>query len=268
MSNVKGKQMKPKVVKKKPAPKPATPKIFLATPMYGGQCMGHYAQSVFSMINAVQARGWSMNYSFMFNESLINRARNALTQMFLKSDCTHLLFIDADIGFHPDQVLDMVSADKDIICGIYPKKEINWWSVAEAAKQGVPYDKLKHYSGAFVVNLVDGAPSITIQQNKPFEIMAGGTGCMLIKRQVFEKLKKTTPQYTNDVTDLSGNITGDRIYNFFDVPICPDSKRLLSEDYSFCVKYRAIKGKVWAAPWVNLAHIGTYMFEGAAVPAP
>lgn len=244
------------------------PKIFLATPMYGGQCYGHYAQSVYQFRDVVRERGWDMVFSFMFNESLIQRARNGMTHLFLKSDCTHMLFIDADIQFNPHEVADMIVADKDVICGIYPKKEINWWSVDNAVKGGVPWDKLKAYTGAFVINLLSGEGSITIANNQPFEVAAAGTGCMLIKRQVFEKLKKATKTYTNDITDLSGQLGHEKIYNFFDVPICPESNRLLSEDYAFCHAWRAIKGKIYAAPWVGLTHIGTYQFDGRAIPAP
>lgn len=243
-----------------------TPNIFLGTPMYGGQCFGFYAQSVFKLQDACRQRNWQIQFSFMFNESLINRARNAIARLFLKGEATHLLFIDADIRFEADEILAMVEADVDLICGIYPKKEINWHQVANAVKAGVPVEELKNHTGSFVVNLLGGATSITIPQNKPFEILAGGTGCMLIKRQVFEKLAEVTPAYTNDVHDLANNITGERIHNFFDVSICPDSNRLLSEDYHFCMEWRKNGGKIHGAPWVRLGHNGTYAFEGGLIP--
>lgn len=256
----------PKPKRTRKAAKPKVPKIFLGTPMYGGQCYGFYAQSVFQLQAVCAQRGWGLQFSFMFNESLINRARNGIAHLFLKGDCTHLLFIDADIRFDANQVLDMVMADKDIICGLYPKKEINWWSVTNAVQHGVPPEQLKHHTAAFVVNLLDGQASVSVQPNQPLEIMAGGTGCMLIKREVFEKLAPVTPAYTNDVTDLSGSLTGDRIHNYFNVSICPDSNRLLSEDYHFCIEWRKLGGQVFAAPWVNLAHVGTYVFDGTPIP--
>lgn len=243
-----------------------TPNIFLGTPMYGGQCFGFYAQSVFQLQEACRQREWPLQFSFMYNESLINRARNAIARLFLKGDSTHLLFIDADIRFNPAEILAMVEADVDIICGIYPKKEINWYQVENAVKAGIPTDQLKKHTGSFVVNLLDGATSVTIPQNQPFEILAGGTGCMLIKRQVFEKLAEVTPSYTNDVHDLANNINNETIHNFFDVSICPESNRLLSEDYHFCIEWRKIGGKIHGAPWVNLGHVGTYVFDGGLIP--
>ena len=127
-----------------------------------------------------------LSFSFMFNESLIQRARNALTLAFLKTNATHMMFIDADIRFNPMDIFPMIEADRDILCGIYPKKEINWLTVRNAMANNVPQDQLKHHTGAFVVNLVDYKPEITVPINQPVEIWNGGTGFMLIKRSVFE----------------------------------------------------------------------------------
>lgn len=188
-------------------------KIFIATPMYGGMCAGFYATSLINLQRVFRDQGNEAQMSFMFNESLITRARNALANQFLKSDCEYLFFIDADIQFRAEQVQPMIDADKDIICGIYPKKEINWGTVATAVKNDVPLDNLSKYTGSWVVNLVDYAGSVTVPVNEPLEIFAGGTGFMLIKRKVFEELKDLVPTYTNDVVDLSNAMKPqDKIY--------------------------------------------------------
>jgi len=241
------------------------PKIMLGTPMYGGMCTGFFMQSVCGFIKACNDLGWGVANCFVFNESLIQRARNAITHEFLKSDCTHLLFIDADIRFRPGDIVAMVEADVDILCGIYPKKEINWHMVERAVKLGVPVEQLKLHTASFVLNLLDDQKEITIPQNQPFEILAGGTGCMLIKREVFATLAPRMPTYTNDVNDLGGSIKNDKIVEYFGLSIDPASNRLLSEDYHFCFAYIAAGGKVHAAPWVKLAHVGTYIFEGGMV---
>ena len=145
-------------------------KVFVATPMYGGMCAGYYTQSVMELNMALQKAQIEAQYSFMFNESLITRARNALTNAFLKSDCTHLMFIDSDIKFRSGDIMGMLEADKDLICGIYPKKEINWDSVKKAMDAGVTNDKLKNYTGSFVVNLVDYQGEVTVPINQPVEI--------------------------------------------------------------------------------------------------
>lgn len=240
---------------------PAVPNVFIATPMYGGQCFGAYEQGVLRLQDMFKQIGWSFSMSMIFNESLITRARNALVQQFLKSPCTHLFFIDADIRFEPGEAKMMVDADKDVICGIYPKKEINWTAVRNAIKAGVPDDQLKFHTGSFVVNLVNYQGAVTVPVNAPVEIWEGGTGFMMIKREVFEKMKPHCPVYKNDVAG-SGTIR-EEITEYFATSIDPKTERLLSEDYHFCHTWRnKCGGKVHAAPWVNLAHFGTYAFEG------
>ena len=210
----------------------------------------------------------NVSFSYLFNESLIQRARNLLASHFLKSDATHMMFIDADIRFNPNDIFPMMEADKDIICGIYPKKEINWLTVKNAINAGVPDDQLKHHTGAFVVNLVDYQTEVTVPVNQPVEIWNGGTGFMLIKREVFEGLIGKVPMYLNNVLDLQNKDNGQTIHEFFATQIEPESKLLLSEDYDFCKKARNNGFKVWAAPWVQLAHVGTYAFEGHLLQTP
>ncbi len=106
--------------------------------MYGGQCYGFYAQSLLHLNNLLRDNNIESMMSFMFNESLITRGRNALAHGFMKTDCTHLFFIDADIQFHAPDVLQMIEEDKDVICGIYPKKEIDWNGIKNAVDAGVP----------------------------------------------------------------------------------------------------------------------------------
>lgn len=244
-------------------------KVFIATPMYGGMCAGSYTQGVLNLGNILRDHGVESVMSFMFNESLITRARNALTQAFLKSDATHLMFIDADINFNPHDVLTMLAQDLDVIGGIYPKKEINWQTVRNAIEAGVEDKDLKYHTGSFVVNLVGYAPTVTVPVDEPVEIQNAGTGFLLIKREVFDVLKPHVSSYSNDVADL-GNTIGERevIHEYFATSIEEETNRLLSEDYHFCAIYRKIGGRIYAAPWVVLSHIGTYSFDGRLIPAP
>jgi hypothetical protein len=242
--------------------------LFIATPMYGGMCAGYYTQSCLQLSSLLQQKGIGCSFSFMFNESLITRGRNGLAHAFLKSEATHLFFIDADIYFNPHDVVSLVEADKDIICGIYPKKEINWDTVERAVKNGVPKEQLKNHTGSFVVNLVDYKGEVTVPVNEPVEIFNGGTGFMCIKRDVLEQMGPNMPFYVNDVHDLGKLLGEDRITEYFATSIEPGTDRLLSEDYHFCYNWRQQGGKVYAAPWVQLSHIGTYAFDGRLTPSP
>ena len=75
-------------------------KIFVATPMYGGMCGGQYTKSTADLATMCTKYGVELSFFYLFNESLITRARNYLVDEFLRSKCTHLMFIDADIEFY------------------------------------------------------------------------------------------------------------------------------------------------------------------------
>jgi hypothetical protein len=238
--------------------------LFVATPMYGGMCHGQYTLGMIQMVGVFSRAQTPFQFAYMMNESLITRARNSLAHDFLGTDCTHLMFIDADIGFEPTDILGMIAADKDIICGMYPKKEINWLDVEKAVKAGVPAQDLHKHTGAFVVNAVNDAKNVEGFINAPIEISNGGTGFMLIKRRVFERLMGKVPTYNSDMylavdTEQKPKV----IHEFFTTSIDKTSgNRLLSEDYHFCKIARKNRFKVWAAPWAKLAHCGSYNFDG------
>jgi hypothetical protein len=231
--------------------------------MYGGMCTGMYSSAIMQMVGVCGQNGIQMYYSFMMNESLITRARNSMAYDFMETDATHLMFIDADIAFNPADIPRMVAADKDIICGLYPKKEINWMQVSEAVKAGVPPNQLHLHTGAFVLNLAHGETQTTGNVNEPIEIANGGTGFMLIKRKVFETLNDKVPSYTNDMYHAVDVVRKVKVIKeFFATSIDEESNRLLSEDYHLCKIARQAGFTVWCAPWANFSHTGTYSFSG------
>lgn len=239
------------------------PHIFVATPMYGGMCTGQFTRSMLQLVIELERRSWQYSYFFRYNESLITRGRNMLASTFLDTDATHLLFVDSDINFDAQEVLKMVDADKDVICGIYPMKQINWGSVEAAVKNGVPTDQLENHTGQWVVNFKNYEEAATTRMDTPFEIFNGGTGMMLIKRHVFEKMAEKIPHYiVNENDKFMMQKRGKKIPEFFTTSIDPDTGVLLSEDYHFCRVWREMGGTIWAAPWVGLDHVGTYVFSG------
>lgn len=244
--------------------KPTTKGIFVATPMYGGMCIGNYASALMQLPTICSRAGIRMYYTYMMNESLITRARNSLAYEFLATDATHLMFIDADIGFNPNDIVEMVNRDVDICCGLYPKKEISWGRVTQAVQNGVPPHELKDHTGTFVVNLVNNEIQEVVM-TELLEIQNGGTGFMLIKREVFEALADKVPEYTNDMYLATDVVKEPKVIKeFFATSIDPEAgNRLLSEDYHFCKIARKAGFKIHAAPWVQLSHTGTYVFSGA-----
>ena len=142
-------------------------------------------------------------------------------------------------------------------------------NLTPTANIAVNRNRLKHYTGDLVINKLNYVDTPIENKSEPVEIFNGGTGFMLIKREVFTKLADHVPQYSNDVADLSGQMQQqEKICEYFATSIEPETNRLLSEDYHFCRIWRLTGGKVWAAPWCQLSHIGTYAFEGSLTPSP
>jgi hypothetical protein len=195
-----------------------------------------------------------MTCIFLGNESLIQRGRNTIAHHFLEiEDATHLMFIDADQRFVANDIARMIKADKDLIGGLVPMKGIHWDRVRQGAVLNHP--RLDLLTGIFNINKLEGHDMIAADE--PFQVKHIGTGFMLIKREVFEKLKEHVGWYTNGGATINPK---NRVYDFFKVQNV--NNELLSEDYNFCHMYRAIGGEIWAAPWCELGHFGAYCFTG------
>jgi hypothetical protein len=245
--------------------------IFIGTPMYGGQCSGMFTKSTNDLSMLCAKHQIPLKYYFLFNESLVQRARNYIVDEFMRSDCTHLMFIDSDIGFNPRDVLALLAMniqDKenmDVVTGPYPKKTIAWEKVSKASELGLANDnpfKLENYTSDFVFNPVKGMTSFKL--GEPVEVSEAGTGFMLITREALEKYRDSYPELSYKPDHIrTDNFDGTReITAFFDCVIDPNSKRYLSEDYFFCRKAREIGLKIWMCPWMQINHVGSYIFKG------
>lgn len=234
--------------------------ITIATPMYGGICHNSYQKSMFALMNLLTQKGYRVNYSDLSNESLITRARNTLTEIFLRTGNDYLLFIDADQGFNPEGILKMIEEDVDLIGAAVPMKGINWDRVRSAAKEDKP--DLSVFTGIYNVNIsTEQKQKLKENPGSIVEVDYIGTGVMLISRNVLQKLKEYTPSYRSDQADMAGVKHGDTVYNFWRTDIDPKSKRLLSEDYNFCNMWKDLGGKIYLAPYVKVVHVGTYWFK-------
>jgi hypothetical protein len=251
-------------------------KLFVAAPMYGGQCQGMFARSIADLSALCTHYGIQVRFYFLFNESLITRARNYCADEFLRSGDTHMMFIDSDIGFDAKDVIALLalsdpddeSNEYDILAGPYPKKCISWEKIKTAVDKGFadenPQD-LEKYVGDYVFNPAGGRSSIPL--GEPVEVLEAGTGFMMIRRQTFEKFEKAYPEqlYTPDHVRTEHFDGSRQIMAYFDTPICPDTNRYLSEDYMFCQWSRKAGMKVWFCPWMKLSHVGMMVFGGSLV---
>lgn len=246
-------------------------KLFVATPMYGGACAGIYTRSIADLSALCTHYGIQVRFYFLFNESLITRARNYCVDEFLRSGDTHLMFIDSDIGFDPNDVIALLALQDeespyDVIAGPYPKKTISWEKIKLAVDKGFADEDpraLEKFVGDYVFNPKGNMSSIPIAE--PAEVMEAGTGFMMIRRSTFEKYTEKYPElmYKPDHVRTE-HFDGTReIMAFFDCIIDPVSKRYLSEDYMFCYNVNKMDGRIWLCPWMKLQHQGMYIFGGS-----
>jgi hypothetical protein len=208
-------------------------------PCYGGQLTESTFMSYIKWSNTARQLGIDWTMETLTNESLISRARNTLTAKFLHNkDSTHLLFIDADIGFEPWHILVLLNRQVDVIGGLYPMKSlpIKW-----------------------CVNGIEGGEEGTDGLQ---EVSKTGTGFLLIKRDVFEKLNAhpATKPFINDI-GLSAELNP-YMKTYFDTAV--RENRYYSEDWTFCENWRDLGGKVWVDKRVLLRHTGTYTFAHEA----
>lgn len=176
-------------------------KLFLATPMYGGMCIGTFARSCMDLSVLCAQNGIPLQVHFLFNESLITRARNYCCDEFMRSECEHMIFIDSDIGFNPHDIIAMMALqaqhdDYDIIGAAYPKKCISWEKIKHAVDKGMA-DKNPEVLGNFVGDFVFNpkARQTQIALGEPAEVLEIGTGFMMITKNALKKFNEAYPQY-------------------------------------------------------------------------
>ena len=217
----------------------------IGMPCYGGMMYSDTAMSLIKFMMYAQKIGLNVSISHINNESLITRARASISAQFLEnSAATHLLWIDADIGFEPEYIFQLLLHDKDIIGGLYPKKTLPPDYVVNANPDAT--DENGH------IKVVDGL----------IEVSRLGTGFMMIKRIVFDKLIAAFPQ-----TKFTNNIGLDKkfdpfMYSLFDCAISPDTMEYMSEDWLFSCRWRSLGGKIFVDPQIRLNHNGTFCFPG------
>ena len=253
-------------------------KIFVATPMYGGQCHGMYTKSTADLAKMSQAYDIDIKFFYLFNESLITRARNYCVDEFMRSDYTHLMFIDSDIGFDPNDVITLAalsdqdepddSKRRDILCGPYPKKTIAWEKIKRAVDKGFADENpgnLEKFVGDYVFN--PNTSDTELRHDEPVSVLEGGTGFMMITKQAFQKFNDAYPDYSYLPDHVrTKHFDGTReIMMYFQALIDPESKRYLSEDYMFCQWMQKIGVETYMCPWMKLLHTGSYTFGGSLI---
>ncbi len=236
--------------------------IVVATPCYGGNVTSSYTVSLVSLQRACMQLNIGISFRLIGGDALITRARNILVQQFLADPtATHLLFVDADIGFTPDQVMVLLDADKDISGCIYPLKQLNWERIQAHAALGAPKPLTSALN--YVVDLLDNTELPTPEQ-KFAKVRYIGTGFMLIRRDVFTRMAEHYPDIHFSNIHVASNTAVQNQTNcaYFDCVIDKQSGAYLSEDYTFCKRWTDMGGEIWAYTQSKLTHTGAMAFEG------
>ena len=211
--------------------------LHIGIPCYGGMVSEPTMTSFIRFTLLAQQAGLNWSLDTMVNESLVTRARNNLmAKMMTNKQATHFMFIDADIRFQPESILQMLAYDKEVIGGLYPKK-------------------------ALPVNYVINLKPQTKIQGDIFTVDTMGTGFLLFKRNVYEKLIEAHPE-TKYVDDVGlGKQFEPMMDSIFDCKI-DERGHYLSEDWLFCRRWQELGGEIWAHSKVLLNHVGHYEYAG------
>lgn len=233
--------------------------VYVATPCYSCQMTARYATSLLVLQQACIRFGIQLTVDLMGNESLVPRARNLLTARFLKSSATHLLFIDADIGFEPQTVMRLCLADKDIACAVYPKKDIDWALVKSKLAAGDAED-VRSAGLDYNINIVPGESVHVVDGFIP--VLDAATGFMCLQRRAVERMVEHFRPTLLCVNDIPGSreVVAEYVA-IFDCMI-DTNRRYLSEDYAACRRAQEIGLEIWADVASVLSHTGTNLSEG------
>ncbi|MEO6781532.1 MAG: hypothetical protein ABI407_10070 [Bradyrhizobium sp.] len=235
--------------------------LVVATPCFGGQVSSIYANSIFRLQRAIRSIS-NMEFKVLLRDgdALITRARaNLVTQFLDDPTATHFLFVDADIGFEPEQVFRLIESGADVVAGVYPIKRVNWdkaMRVMEARRPEIPSAALD-----YVLEVDD--PDHVAVVNGFTRVRYAGTGFLMIRRRAFEKMcvayrwLQFFREHSQDTLAGSPNR-----FALFECMIDPASGTYLSEDFAFCKRWTDIGGEIWADLESRLDHVGPAVFRG------
>lgn len=241
-------------------------KIFVATPVHS-ECSIHYTQALLKFQKQCMMNSIMVSFSLL-KSSLVTQGRNLCVANFLKdpTNYTHLLFIDSDIDFKFDTIMKMLKFDREVIATPYPMKHIHWDQIWDRVQKGKikNIEELKRAGHAFPIKLDNQKGKEIPVVDGVIEVSHAPTGCMLIKKQVFDKMIKA---YPNDKIEQATIVNGKALideynYNFFDTIHDPETRKYYGEDFGFCKKWTAIGGKCYCYVSDDITHVGEYAYNG------
>jgi hypothetical protein len=237
------------------------PCLVVGTPCYGRMVTDLFAGSLLKLQMACLQRGVRLQVQMMGSDALITRARQNIVADFLANEsATHLIFIDADIGFEPEQVFRLMDFGADVSAAIYPIKRIDWQRVSALAE--AKRTPLESAALSYMIEFADGE---RVKVNNGFaRVNYAGTGFLMIRRHVLLSMIERYPElrYCHDHKPddkLGGSKWRCALFNCI---IDDTTGTYLSEDFSFCKRWTSMGGEIWADLESRLTHVGTVNFRG------
>jgi hypothetical protein len=232
-------------------------KIAIATPAHGETFYSPYVQSLYRLVRAFERRKWDSTFASVAYFDVAESRNFLLTHWYDKTDATHLLFLDADMGFDPQLVVDMVEFNKPVVGAIYPKRQLDLERVTSAAAAGMPAKRAIAKGQDFIIR---GKPR---GARNGFVMVDGvGAGVLLLQRACVDTFIQKMPELVDGNAGKTSPLAkglGRLIRTFEFLTI--DGARL-SEDYSFCHRWRQCGGEIWANTAYEMTHIGLFRFKG------
>ena len=233
--------------------------LYVATPCFGCRLNAAYVACLLQLQGECMKRGISMACQLLGNESLVQRGRNILIEQFYQSNAKFLLFLDADLAFSADAILDRLlpfarAHPQAVVTGVYPKKSYDFGRIQKDSTEPIHMQTVD-----FNINIVEQNAQI---EDGFVRVLDSATGCMMIPRDVITKMKDAHPEL-KCVNDIQPGIHPVKEYvAVMDCMIDDVSRRYLSEDYAFCRRFQNIGGEIFVDLASGMCHIGTHTYSG------
>lgn len=248
-------------------------RVLIATPSYGSMVTTSYTTSLLALMNSFRE---TVDFSLQFLDySLICKQRNFFISRLLEEDFTHLLFIDADMGFSVDTIKSLFELNKPVTACAYPTRALDWARVQTAARQPTSLNTMKANALGYVLepslnqgireSLKNGGKQLTLQNEKFIACREAGTGLMLVQKTVAEQLRQAYPdlwvEAPSNPYPSFGNLKG--VLQCFEA-LQNDKGQYISEDLSFCRRWvEGCQGEIWVNIKDPITHSGKIAFNSA-----
>ena len=206
------------------------PHIMIVTPAYSGTVNAQYAMSLAQTYLLLSMNGIKTTFEIEPNSSILSASRNRLTEKFWQSDATHMLCIDADLGWPAEAVLAMLSTQKEFIAGVYPSR--------------------KGKGFIFRPQFENEKTQKLITENHIIKMDAVPAGFMLIARSAIKKMRNHFPELYYSPKDPRDD--SETTYALFNTELI--NSEFWGEDYVFCKRAIDAGVDIWADPLIEFDH--------------